>query len=54
MLLSGFQKKIATSFNHYFNETWDFNVKQRNQDSLSSMLNSPREPQTCSLFPIKC
>lgn len=34
-LFSSQQKISATSFNHYFSETWDFNVRQRNQNFLA-------------------
>lgn len=51
MLLFGLQQKIsATSFNHYFHETRDFNVRQRSQGSLLSTKLSPEEPHTQEPF----
>lgn len=55
LLFSSQQKISATSFNHYFNETWDFNVRQKNQNSLSCIQHSPKElptqqPLSCQTF----
>lgn len=44
------QKISATSFNHCFSETWDFNISQGNRNSLSRVQPSPKEPQSRSPF----